>query len=140
MPEKQAESKQRLFLAPAIGANVHATDCEIDTFADTVRNRPRVGRWAAYIQIGWPEGIERHPNMNQYIFRNLDRICGIDHRSEDLGLTYALVGESIEEAEADASEVLTDVLGWLSLGHTAVRYCTILDLDQHKTTLRNDAN
>lgn len=89
-----------------------------------------VGHWAAYVQLDWPVGVDQHPNVGRHLMRKLDRVCAIDHQSERLGLTYALRGERPEDAEADASELLDDVLEWLGLGHAAVANCTLLSLDQ----------
>ena len=135
MTKLPPDTNRGLFVVSAPESlDIYPTDVEADeSISQTQQHTDRhavypVGQWAAYIQLDWPVDVERHPNVGRHLMRKLDRVCCIDHQAEHLGLTYALLGDSIEEAEADADETLNEIVDWLGLGRAAVKYGTILSL------------
>ncbi len=118
---------RRLTLLPSPEPSVQAREDYVPTIA---QQRVReVGRWAAYVLIDWPAGVERHPSIDLRLLKELGRVCGVDNRvDEHLGVMYALQGEDIDAAEQDAEEVLLNALDWLGLERSAVRYCELVAL------------
>lgn len=131
MSEGPSDPHRRLFVVPAPEvpvADPTQTEMDVAMSAAHLQTIGSVGKWAAYVQLDWPAGVEQHPNIGRYLLRKLDRVCGIDCESENFGFIYALRGELPEEAEADANELLVNILEWLGLGHTAVTNCALVPL------------
>ena len=77
---------------------------------------PRVGEWAAHLEIDWPHGVEQHPRLRHRMQRDLKRICVIDRSVKGLGLTCALHAADRPEAEAVLRHWLMNYSGVSVLG------------------------